>query len=467
MNRLKSREDAVSIGKLFDRLADTYESWQRKNYYYHGEIERFYSDAIPNGKRVMEIGSATGTLLSRLKPSFGVGIDVSARMVEIASKKFPRLKFINSTIENCAADEKLDYVVISNLLEYVPDLYDFFKELHGKIGKCAKLIITGVNPLWAILLKAATRLRLRTPIPLKNFVTLKDIENMLSISEFEVIESGYRLFLPLNIPLISCFLNKLMPRLPILRNLCLVQYIIARPKQDLGVDKGFTCSVIVPCHNEEGNIEECARRIPEMGNVTEILVVDDGSTDNTASLVREIQKKNKNVNLISYIPNRGKGAAVKTGFDAAKGDIVMILDADMAVAPEELVKFYNVLASRQAEFVNGTRMVYDMAPGAMKFLNYLGNKMFGILLSFIIGQRNTDTLCGTKAFYKSDYVNFRMGKCPWGDFDLLFEAARMKLKTVEMPVHYYPRVEGKSKMKAFRHGAILLRMCWRGFWYLG
>ena len=182
-------------------------------------------------------------------------------------------------------------------------------------------------------------------------------------------------------------------------------------------------------------------------------------TDITAGIVKEIQKFKENVRLISYSPNKGKGNAVRTGFGLAQGDILIILDADMAVLPEELTKFYNVLASHQAEFVNGTRMIYDMASGAMKFLNYFGNKIFGIILSFITGQRNTDTLC--------DYMNFRMGKCPWGDFDLLFEAGRMKLKTVEIAVHYYPRLKGTSKMRAFRHGVQLLKMCWYGFWYLG
>ena len=195
--------------------------------------------------------------------------------------------------------------------------------------------------------------------------------------------------------------------------------------------------------------------------------MDDGSTDRTADIVKEIQKSKENVRLISYSPNKGKGNAVRTGFESAQGDILIILDADMSVLPEELTKFYNVLASHQAEFVNGTRMVYNMEFGAMKFLNYTGNKVFGIILSFVIGQRNTDTLCGTKAFYKADYLNFRMGKCPWGDFDLLFEAGKMKLKTVEIAVRYYPRLKGASKMKAFRHGVQLLKMCWHGFWYLG
>jgi hypothetical protein len=388
-------------------------------------------------------------------------------MVDIASRKYPNLKFVKSAVEDYAMEEGFDYIVIANLLEHIFDLYDFFNAMHGKISGHTKIIITGVNPLWEPIMKLATKLKIRTPVPMKNFVTSKDIENILNISGYEVIESGYRMFLPINIPLISYFFNKLVPRLPIFKNICLVQYIIARPKQDPVINNNLTCSVIIPCHNEEGNIESCIEKIPEMGRYTEILIVDDGSTDKTASLVKKIQRKKENVRLISYSPNRGKGCAVKTGFDAAKSDILMILDADMAVMPEELTRFYNALASRQAEFVNGTRMVYDMAPGAMKFLNYLGNKMFGIMLSFIIGQRNTDTLCGTKAFYKEDYKNFKMGKCPWGDFDLLFEAARIKLKTVEMPVHYYPRVEGVSKMKAFKHGAILLKMCWYGFWYLG
>jgi hypothetical protein len=467
MQDIRFREYIMKVSGQFDAIADQFEFLRKKNYYYHQEIGRFYKDVVPKGKNVLEIGCACGNLLDELEPGYGVGLDISPKMIEIAIRKYPRINFIKSMIEDYEPGIKFDYVIISNLLEHIFDLYDFFNVLRPKISPSTKLIITGINPIWEPLMRLATSLRMRTPIQMKNFVTCKDIENILCVSGYEVIESGYRVFFPKKAPFISYFLNKLIPRLPLFKNLCVAQYIIARPKQELRTDRSLSCSVIIPCHNEEGNVRGCVEKVPRMGDYTEILVVDDGSQDKTAAIVKDMQNKIKNLRLVSYTPNRGKGHAVRTGFDSAKGDILIILDADMAVLPEELVKFYEVLASRQAEFVNGTRMIYDMAPGAMRFINFMGNKIFGIILSFIMGQRNTDTLCGTKAFYKSDYMNFRMGKCPWGDFDLLFGAAKMKLKTVEIPVHYYPRLEGESKMKAFRHGMQLLKMCWYGFWYLG
>jgi hypothetical protein len=405
-------------------------------------------------------------LLNKLNPAYGVGLDVSEEMVKIAAAKYPDLTFVNSAIEDYPKNEDFDYVVISNLLEYVFDLYDFFFILKQKITAHTKIVITSINPLWGLAIKIATALGFRTPVKMNNFVTYKDIENIMSISGYEIIESGYRMFLPVRIPLVSCFLNKIVSRLPIIRNLCLLQYTIARPKQRGEIDTQLKCSVIVPCYNEQENIENCILSIPDLGDYTEIVVVNDGSADNTLKIIEGLKKKISNLTCVSYSPNKGKGHAVKQGLDAARGDILIILDADMAVLPEDLKKFYNVLASNQAEFVNGTRMIYGMVPGAMKFVNYLGNKAFGIMISFIIGQRNTDTLCGTKAFCKKDYLNFKMGRCPWGDFDLLFESSRMKLKMVEMPVHYYPRTAGKSKMKVIKHGIMLMRMCWYGFWYL-
>jgi glycosyltransferase involved in cell wall biosynthesis len=192
------------------------------------------------------------------------------------------------------------------------------------------------------------------------------------------------------------------------------------------------------------------------------VVVDDGSPDGSADVVRSRAGAHDGVRLVSLGRNRGKAVAVAEGFAAAREDIVVILDADMAVAPEELPAIIDVMRAGRAEFVNGSRLVYPMEPGSMKFLNYLGNKFFGIVLSLIMGQRNTDTLCGTKAFFRRYLPHMRIGSAGWGDFDLLFSAARLRLKIVEWPVRYGERRRGASKMHPFRELGGMLRVCWRG-----
>lgn len=225
-----------------------------------------------------------------------------------------------------------------------------------------------------------------------------------------------------------------------------------------------SCSVIIPCYNEELNIKECIERVPELGKQTEIIVVDDGSTDNTAKIVRDVcDIGDKSVNLISYTKNKGKGVATRIGFDHASGDILMILDADMTVPPEELVLFFNLLTKTKAEFANGTRMVYPLEGQAMKTLHIIGNKIFSKIFTWLLSQHITDTLCGTKALFKTDYNKIKMNNGSWPDFDLLFGGAELGLRIIEVPVHYKERLRGESKMRTFKHGLLLLKMCLWGF----
>ena len=226
----------------------------------------------------------------------------------------------------------------------------------------------------------------------------------------------------------------------------------------------LSCSVIIPCYNEGDNIGNCIKRLPRMGEFTEAIVVDDGSADDTAAKADPGLNHDIEVKVISYKPNRGKGYAVKSGFNSAKGDVLMILDADMSVMPEELPGFFNLIQSGSADFVNGTRLLYPMERKAMPWLNYLGNRFFTAALSWITGQKITDTLCGTKAMLKKDYQKIQMEDISWGDFDLLLGAAKLGLKISEIPVHYKARVAGESKMKAFKHGWILLKICLKALW---
>ena len=454
------------IRRCFDVMAKDGDIYRRNNWEYHDRIRRFYQQIIPRGSRVLEIGCARGDLIASVEPSYGLGIDISGNMVEEAKRKYPDLDFRQGEIEALPPRTDFDYIILSNLVDYIEDLYLFFYRLKDWTNDNTKIVITNFNPLWAPVVRMQAKLWLRVPEAQRNFVTLLDICNILDVLGYDVSESGYRLISPLYIPLVSFFLNKLVPRLYAINNLSSTQYVVCRRKQAASKRDALSCTVVVPCHNEEGNVEECVKRIPTVGRATEIIIVDDGSTDKTYDIAQRLSREDPRVRMIRFDKNRGKANAVKAGFDNATGDVLVILDADMAVMPEEIPKFFNTIADGRAEFVNGTRMVYPIEKEAMKFANYIGNKIFGIVLSVIVGQRNTDTLCGTKGLLKRHWQHIDMKGHGWGDFDLLYGAARLKLKMVEMPVRYKKRMSGRSKMKALRHGLGMLKICSDMFWAL-
>ena len=163
-------------------------------------------------------------------------------------------------------------------------------------------------------------------------------------------------------------------------------------------------------------------------------------------------------------PGKGKADAVFTAFDAATGDVLMILDADLTMPPEQLTKFWEAICSGKGEFVNGSRLVYQMEDEAMRFLNLIANKLFSMIFTWLLSQRFTDTLCGTKVLRRSDYVRLKAGRAyfgdfdPFGDFDLIFGASKLNLKVVEIPIRYANRTYGETQISRFRHGLMLLRM---------
>ncbi|HEX2036406.1 MAG TPA: glycosyltransferase family 2 protein [Chloroflexota bacterium] len=165
----------------------------------------------------------------------------------------------------------------------------------------------------------------------------------------------------------------------------------------------------------------------------------------------------------------GKGDAVRKGFAAARGDVLFILDADLTVPPEDLPKFLEPIATGKADFVNGTRLVYPLENEAMGPVNLFGNKFFSLVFTWLLGQRIKDTLCGTKVLRKRDYERLAANRSyfgdfdPFGDFDLLFGAARLGLRLVEVPVRYRRRTSGYSKVQVYKHGVLLLRMSLIGF----
>ena len=312
---------------------------------------------------------------------------------------------------------------------------------------------------------------MKVPRTEQNWLSTADIRNLLKLAGFEVLETHRIVLLPKYLPLLSGFLNRFCARLPFLSKLCMTQVVVARMVPPPVALEDLTVSVVIPCKNEKGNVEDAVRRIPSLAGRTEIIFCDDRSTDGTAQEVQRVQSCYPEKNIrIEYGPGVCKSRNVWTGFDAANGDVLLILDADLTTIPEELPYFIEVIVSGQAEFVNGSRLVYPVPKGAMNGANMLGNKFFSVAFTYLLGQRVKDTLCGTKVLWRSDWERIKpmLGSWGtedrWGDYELLFGAAKLNLKILDLPVHYQERIYGSTKMiKVFRNGLVMLRMCWHGF----
>ena len=254
-----------------------------------------------------------------------------------------------------------------------------------------------------------------------------------------------------------------------------MQIMVARPLAEVKREDEVTVSVVVPCRNEVGNVRQAAERIPMMGKHTEILFCDDKSTDGTGEEVRRVIKlyPDKDIRIVEG-PGICKAENVWAGFRSARGDILVILDADLTVMPEELPMFVRALVASHGDFVNGSRLVYPMPDLAMKFTNMLGNKVFGSIFSFLLDQRIKDTLCGTKVLWRKDWLRMEKNlgswgiKDLWGDYELLFGASKLHLEIVELPVHYRERIHGVTKMnRVLFNGLRMLRICWHAWYQLG
>jgi SAM-dependent methyltransferase len=442
------------------------EYWKRKNRYYHDSLERILRFHVPAGSSVLEIGCGTGDLLHSLAPKRGVGIDISPKTLEIARSRYPDLTFLEGDAEDLPLSETFDYVILSDLVGYLEDVQKAFEELQKVCHPRTRIIITYYNYLWEPILRAGERLGRKRPQPDQNWLSLEDFQNLLSLAGFQTIQKGFKILMPVRIPFLSAFFNRVLVNLPLFRKLALVACIVARPAPSPVPQESISCSVIVPARNEKGNIADAVVRTPRMGKHTELIFVEGNSSDGTAEEIERVIATNpdRDIRLIRQGSGVGKGDAVRKGFAAAQGDVLMILDADLTMPPEELPKFFQALASGRGEFINGSRLVYPMEKQAMRFLNTLGNKFFSVAFTWLLDQRFKDTLCGTKVLYRKDYERIAAGRMyfgefdPFGDFDLLFGAAKLNLRIVEVPIRYRERTYGSTQISRFRHGWLLLRM---------
>lgn len=448
---------------FYRTTAQERERWNKRNSFYHQLLGRYYSLIIPAGKKVLEIGCGSGNLLQAVKPACGLGVDFAPEVIEIARGKYPHLRFEVDDIEELQLDDTFDYIILSDLLSC---LWDAQKAVHNLGRLChgqTRIVISQYNFLWEPLVRLLEFAGLKQKAPTANWFSARDTEMLLHLEDFQTIRTERKILLPAYVPLLHGLLNGIVANLPGFSYLGLVSIHIARRLQ--GGTPAASVSIIIPARNEEGNIANAIRRTPDFGSRQEFIFIEGHSTDRTFGEMLRLQAAcpDKDIKVIKQT-GKGKGNAVREAFDAATGDILMILDADLTTPPEELPKFYHALCSRKGEFVNGCRLVYPMEKNAMRFLNLLGNKFFGWFFSYLLGQRLKDTLCGTKVLFRSDYETIRDNRSwfgdfdPFGDFDLLFGAAKQNLKIIEVIIRYKDRTYGSTQIHRFRHGLLLLRM---------
>jgi len=428
---------------------------------YRDILAGYYKLLIPASASVLEVGCGAGDLLYQLRVAKRCGIDLSPRQILLAKEKIPDGKFYVQAGEDLdLPGETFDYIILSETVNLAADVQRLFEALKSVSHQNTRLIVNIYSSLWRPMIRLATALGLRNRQPESNWLSKEDIAGLMHLTGWELIRHESRTLVPVKLFGIEQLFNRFAA--PLLAPLCFSVFSIGRLPANRSEK---TVSVVVPARNEAGNIEAAVKRTPEMGIWTEIIFIEGMSNDNTWDEIRRVKElyPQKRIKILQQT-GKGKGNAVREGFAVADGDLLMILDADLTMPPEELPKFYHAVVSGRCDFANGSRLVYPMDEKAMQFLNLCANKMFSLLFSWLLGQPVKDTLCGTKVFTAESYHGIVANQSyfgdfdPFGDFDLLFGASKLNLKILDIPIRYKERVYGETNIRRWKHGWLLLEM---------
>ena len=465
---MKSITRKQKILEYNNSMARSRDKWINKNNYFYQDDFSYMRFLVGEGKRILELGCGTGQLLNALKPSKGIGVDISKNMVKVAQENFPDLDFIQGDLEDhdfiTSLNGPFDIIILSDTIGYLNDCEEAFSGLHSICNQDTRLIVSYYSWYWQPFLNLSEKIGLKMPSIEMNWLSTEDTMGFLQLADFEVVKREWRQLVPKKLFGLGSLINRFIATLPLIRRASLRNYVVARSVRKTGLNQP-SATVLIPCRNEKGNIENAVKRLPNFCDDMEILYVEGGSRDGTLDEIHRVIKSNPDKDIKVIVQDgEGKGNAVRNGFDCARGDVLMILDADLTVPPEDLSKFYKVIASGKGEYINGTRLIYPMEDQAMRFLNFLANRTFSLLFTWLLNQRITDTLCGTKVITKKNYDKIVENRSyfgefdPFGDFDLIFGATKLNLKMVEIPIRYAAREYGETQISRFRHGWLLLKM---------
>jgi SAM-dependent methyltransferase len=433
--------------------------------YYHGRLLEVFGFHIPNTSSILEIGCGSGDLLAGLAPAFGVGIDFSSEAVRQAHLKHPEGRFLLADGHNLPLAGSFDIIILSDLLNDVFDVQALLSEVRRLCHPETRILINSYSRVWQLPLWLAEKTGAAKANLPQNWLTPEDIHNLTGLADLEVVRHWLELVLPVNIPLLTSFCNKFLARLWPFNTLGLTNCYLVRPLPPPLEKHRYSASILIPARNEAGNIPEVFRRLKPFGRSLELIFVEGHSKDDTWKVIQSEVKKHPDFACRTLQQTgTGKADAVRAGFEIASGEILMILDADLTVPPEYLERFYQALVTHKGEFINGVRLVYPLPRESMQFFNFIGNKFFSLAFTWLLGQPVKDTLCGTKVLFREDYQRIAANRevfgdfDPFGDFDLLFGAARLGLKIVDIPIRYQERTYGTTNISRYRHGALLLKM---------
>ncbi|OFW18249.1 MAG: glycosyl transferase [Acidobacteria bacterium RIFCSPLOWO2_02_FULL_65_29] len=450
----------------WDLIAETRPSLNSWNHTYHRRLEAVYRWLIPPGRRVLEVGCGFGDLLAALSPAEGVGVDFSPAMIAGARSRHPQIAFVEADAHELPLSTSFDYVILSDLVNDLWDVQQVLQQVQRVTHPGTRVIINVYSHLWELPLAIAKRMGAASPLLEQNWLTVPDIAGLLALTGFDVVRRWQELLCPLGVPGVEPLANRVAVKSWPFNLAAMSNFIAARPAPDVKPRPPRpSVSVVVPARNEAGNIESIFERLPRMGGGTEIVFAEGHSRDDTfGAIERAIAAHPDRPCVLLRQTGEGKANAVREAFARATGDILMILDADLTVAPEDLPRFYDAIGSGRGEFINGVRLVYPMEDQAMRLLNLLGNKFFSLLFSWLLDQPIKDTLCGTKVLWRRDYERLVEGRAyfgdfdPFGDFELLFGAAKLTLRIVEVPIRYRQRTYGETNIQRWKHGWLLLKM---------
>lgn len=457
--------DKEKIINHFERTARNYNEWKEKNSYYYDHLKSFFKMNIQTEHRVIEYGCGTGDILASFDAKEKVGLDIAQAMIEKAKTRHPDISFNIHDCETLYSEHnKFDIAVLADIIDHITDILKLFASVNNSLKPGGKMLISTANPLWGPILAVAEKLGQKMPEGEHNFVSNRDLINLLRLRGFRLINSGAVMLLPKRIPAVSEWLNRLVPKLPFLNRFCVAQTIVAEKIRDYpeSFHTDMTCSVIIPCCGKEADVSRFGR-IPNMGKQTEIIVVCDRASPGIAGKVDRLAEKDSRVKLIYCSSEDGREHSIKQGFDHSTGDVMIVLDVDLTVMPEELPLFFRPIAEGIADLTNGTRMIYPIPNPSMRYFHRFGNFFFNAVFSWLVSQRISDALCSAKAIKRSDYANIRMGSDIRVNFDLLFGAADNGLTIVEIPVHHKAPRAGIWNMRIFKRCLVLLTACFQGF----